>query len=66
MSGKDHDDGFRDGSLGKGPDWQRLALGANSLNDYEKGYIDSGRARQGPAHPVPAAPLDGTADEEER
>ena len=40
---QDYADGFRDGSAGKEPAFERLALGANYLNDYEKGYVDSGR-----------------------
>jgi hypothetical protein len=35
---------MRDGLAGKPPDFDRLCLGCNHLNDYEKGYIDSGIA----------------------
>ena len=39
--------GWADGMAGKDPDFESLALGANRLNDYERGYIDSGRAERG-------------------
>lgn len=43
MSHQDYDDGMTDGLADKPPDFERLALGANRLNDYERGYIDSGK-----------------------
>ena len=42
MSQQDYDDGWADGIAGLDPQTDRLALGANRLNDYERGYIDSG------------------------
>ena len=35
-------DGWQDGKAGVGPRFTALNLGGNSLNDYERGYIDSG------------------------
>ena len=37
-----YDAGMADGTAGRDPDTDRLALGANRLNDYERGYIDAG------------------------
>ena len=42
MSERDYTEGLTDGLAGKPPEFDRLALGANSLNDYERGYIASG------------------------
>jgi hypothetical protein len=42
-------EGLADGEAGQDPNPERLAYGANRCNDYERGYIDSGR-------PVPADP----------
>lgn len=42
MSQQDYDDGMADGLADRDPDFERLALGANRLNDYERGYIASG------------------------
>jgi hypothetical protein len=42
MNEQDYADGMADGLAGKPPDPDRLAYGANRLNDYERGYIDSG------------------------
>ena len=42
MSRADYERGMADGLAGKPPDFDSLALGANSLNDYERGYVDSG------------------------
>lgn len=36
--------GWADGCAGKGADINRLNDGASWLNDYERGYIDSGAA----------------------
>lgn len=30
-----------DGLADRDPDFNRLALGSNRLNDYERGYLDS-------------------------
>lgn len=38
-------DGYHDGSAGLGPRFIALYLGGSSLNDYERGYIDSGHGR---------------------
>lgn len=40
---QDYLDGLADGQAGKDPDSDRLAYGWNRLNDYERGYIDSGK-----------------------
>lgn len=42
MSEQDYADGWARGMAGLDPELERLALGANRLNDYERGYIDSG------------------------
>lgn len=42
MSQQDYDEGMADGLAGRDPDSERLAYGSNHLNDYERGYIDSG------------------------
>ena len=39
----DYADGMADGLEGRDPQFERLALGANRLNAYERGYIDSGK-----------------------
>lgn len=40
----DYADGMADGLADRDPQLDRLALGANRLNAYERGYIDSGKA----------------------
>lgn len=50
MSQRDYEDGMADGLADRDPDGDRLAYGANRLNDYERGYVDSGNA----AGPPPA------------
>jgi hypothetical protein len=42
MSQQDYEDGMADGLADRDPDSDRLAYGANRLNDYERGYVDSG------------------------
>ena len=49
MAAQDYRDGYRDGKADKDPASDRLAYGANRLNDYERGYIDAGN----PATAVP-------------
>jgi len=44
MSEQDYADGMADGLADRDPQFDRLALGAHRLNDYERGYIDSGEA----------------------
>ncbi len=39
---QDYLDGLADGRADKDPDPERLAYGCNRMNDYERGYIDSG------------------------
>jgi hypothetical protein len=39
-------DGWADGMAGNDPDAARTAGGATRLNDYERGYIDSGEAER--------------------
>ena len=39
---QDYLDGWADGEAEKDPDIDRMWLGANQLNDYERGYVDSG------------------------
>jgi hypothetical protein len=51
-SRSDYADGMTDGLGGRGPDFARLALGANRLNAYERGYIDSGDAAPRPGQAV--------------
>lgn len=41
---QDYADGMADGLADRDPQFDRLALGANRLNAYERGYIDSGQA----------------------
>jgi hypothetical protein len=41
---QDYLDGWADGEAGRDPAFDRLALGWNHLNDYERGYVDSGQA----------------------
>lgn len=43
---RDYADGMADGLAGRDPEFERLALGANRLNAYERGYIDSGKAEE--------------------
>lgn len=45
-------DGWADGKADNDPAPDRLALGANRLNDYERGYADSGHLPE----PSPARP----------
>lgn len=40
---QDYMDGWNDGKADKPPNPDRLAYGANSCNQYERGYIDSGK-----------------------
>jgi hypothetical protein len=44
VSERDYQDGERDGEAREPPAFDRLCLGCNWLNDYEKGYLDSGTA----------------------
>lgn len=46
MSQKDYDEGMSDGLADLDPNSDRLAYGANRLNDYERGYIDSGSSEK--------------------
>jgi hypothetical protein len=46
VSEQDYADGWEDGMAGYSPNFWRLALGANRLNDYERGYIDSGNVER--------------------
>ncbi len=43
MNAENYERGWADGKAGRDPDIDRLALGATRLNDYERGYIDSGQ-----------------------
>ncbi len=43
-------DGYDQGAADRAPDVERMALGANRLNSYERGYIDSGHAVQRRGH----------------
>lgn len=45
-SKQDYADGMADGLADLPPNVERLALGANRLNAYERGYIDSGDAKR--------------------
>jgi hypothetical protein len=39
---QDYLDGLADGRAGKDPSFERLALGWNRMNDYERGYVAAG------------------------
>lgn len=52
MSEQDYRDGYERGKADLDPEFDRLALGANHLNDYERGYIDSGNPVVDGATPV--------------
>ena len=39
---QDYQDGWNDGKAGKPLDPDRLAEGANFLNEYERGWVESG------------------------
>jgi len=43
---QDYADGLADGLAGRDPDPSRIAYGADRLNAYERGYIDSGQAEE--------------------
>ena len=43
MSDEDYARGWQDGKADRDPDPRYVAYGANRCNDYETGYIDSGR-----------------------
>ncbi len=43
---QDYADGMADGLADRPPRFDRLALGANRVNDYEAGYIDSGLRKE--------------------
>lgn len=63
MSDRDYHDGWADGKAGRDPDSARCALGANRVNDYEAGYIDSGLSDVPQRPPVPAAASSGVQQE---
>ena len=50
-----------DGLADRDPQFDRLALGANRLNDYERGYTDSGDEAYARIYqargPVPTTPI---------
>lgn len=43
---RDYMDGWNDGKSGKGLDIGRLALAGNGLNQYERGWVDSGQLEE--------------------
>lgn len=43
---RDYQDGYADGMADRDPDPERLAYGANRCNNYERGYIDSGKQEE--------------------
>jgi hypothetical protein len=49
VSAADYHAGLEDGRAGRDPDPARTAGGATRLNDYERGYIDSGHEERGEA-----------------
>lgn len=67
MSQQDYEDGMADGLADRDPDPKRLALGADRLNDYERGYVDSGDPFRGMSDSGDGAYADpGRAGGEER
>lgn len=53
MNQQDYDDGMADGLAGRDPQVKRMALGSHRLNDYERGYIDSGKVTTEQARTTP-------------
>jgi hypothetical protein len=47
VSAADYQAGLEDGRAGRDPDHAKTAGGATRLNDYERGYIDSGHEERG-------------------